>query len=135
MLLGACAAGLSSEAHAYVQRVVNSFPGLVPPLRLCFRVGVIATLLGVGFVLPGRRLGGALVDLGRASLRVYWFHLPFAYGVLGRPLRGRLDYMEFALGAPLLLLAMWGLSRVRFGPRPGPRLQAASAPWPSQDRA
>jgi uncharacterized membrane protein len=114
MLLGALTAALTSEAHPVVLRVMNALPESVPPLRVAFRVGMITTLLGVGLMLATRRASVALLDLGRASLRVYWFHLPFAYGLLGLPLRGKLTYFQYALVAPVLALAMWGLSRVSF---------------------
>lgn len=35
-----------------------------------------------------------LVRLGRGSLVAYVFHVPFAYGALGEPVRGRLDMVE-----------------------------------------
>jgi hypothetical protein len=114
MLLGAALAALTSEAHTYIRHAMSAVPSSVPALRVTFRVGIIAVLLGIGFVLPTGRAARALIDLGRASLRVYWFHLPFAYGLLGRPLRGRLSYLEWAAAAALLLLGMWGLSRLHW---------------------
>jgi uncharacterized membrane protein len=114
MLIGAITAVLTSEAQPFVLRVMNAVPESVPPLRVAFRGALITTLLGVGLVLAAGRASVALLDLGRASLRVYWFHLPFAYGLLGLPLRGKLTYLQYGLVAPLLALAMWGLSRVSF---------------------
>jgi uncharacterized membrane protein len=135
MVLGACVAALTSEAHAYIQHTLNALPNTVPPLRAAFRMGIIATLLGIGFTFPGGLAGRVLVDLGRASLRVYWFHLPFAYGILGRPLRGRLGYLEFGLAASLLLLAMWGLSRARFSRKPDSQQRTVVVQERPQDQA
>jgi uncharacterized membrane protein len=135
MLLGACIAALASEAHPYVQQLMSSLPAAVPPLRVAFRVGVIATLLGVGLVLATSRASRTLLDLGRASLRVYWFHLPFAYGLLGQFLRGRLDYLQYGLTAPVLLLAMWGLSRVSFTRKRSSPDRPAATGEPVENRA
>lgn len=119
MLIGACVAVLTSEAHSGIQALMAASPASVQPLRVAFRVGMLTTLLGVGLVVATRPVSRAFLDLGRASLRVYWFHLPFAYGLLGHPLRGRLDYGQYALVAPLLLVAMWGLSRIRLPAKRG----------------
>jgi uncharacterized membrane protein len=135
MLLGACIAALASEAHPHVQRLITSLPEAMPALRVAFRVGAIATLLGVGLVLAAGRASQALLDLGRASLRVYWFHLPFAYGLLGQPLRGRLGYLQYGLTAPLLLLAMWGLSRISFTRRRSSPNRPPTTGVPVENRA
>lgn len=54
-------------------------------------------VLAVG-ALVTRRLPDAaralLTRLGRGSLVAYVFHVPFCYGVLGRPIAGRLDMLE-----------------------------------------
>jgi hypothetical protein len=92
----------------------------VPPLRVAFRVGVVLVLLGFGFAFSPGRVAEVVVAFGRASLRVYWFHLPFAYGIAGRPLRGRLDFATWAALAAVLLLGMWGLTRIGAASPPQP---------------
>ncbi|HEX6243829.1 MAG TPA: hypothetical protein VFZ61_23100, partial [Polyangiales bacterium] len=119
VVLGALLAAASSEGHAFVQRLIAHEP-LVPPLRVAFRAGIVLVLLGLGFAFSPGRVSEVVVSFGRASLRVYWFHLPFAYGIAGRPVRGRLDFASWAGLALLLLLAMWGLTRIGAPPRPQP---------------
>ncbi|MCB9597947.1 MAG: DUF1624 domain-containing protein [Sandaracinaceae bacterium] len=50
-----------------------------------------------------------LVRLGQGSLVAYVFHIPFCYGRLGEPLRGRLD-MTQATVAVLALMVLSGLA-------------------------
>lgn len=51
------------------------------------------------------RVRSVLVRLGRGSLVAYVFHIPFCYGAVGAPIRGRLD-MATATGCVLLLMAL-----------------------------
>lgn len=110
--LGAMLAAASSEAHPFVRQLMH-IEILVAPLRTVFRVGIVLVLLGLGFAFAPGRVANEVVRFGRASLRVYWFHLVFAYGILARPLRARLGYAEWAALACVLLVAMWGLARLR----------------------
>lgn len=65
-----------------------------------------------------RLLVPALLVLGTGSLRVYALHLPFAYGALGRPLRGVPDMSvaeatPWVLGLVALTLALvWGSTKL-----------------------
>lgn len=119
-LMGALLAFVTSEAHPITQRWISQYPAAVPPFRVAFRVGMVAGLLGLGFAFPGGRLGRVLGDYGRASLRIYWVHLLFAYGILASPVRARLGYGGWAALGCLLLAAMWALSRARLPVRPKP---------------
>jgi uncharacterized membrane protein len=116
--LGAALAVASSEAHPFIRQLFATAT-LVAPLRVVYRVGIVLVLLGLGFAFSPGRVANLVVSLGRASLRVYWFHLPFAYGILGRPLHARLGYGQWGGLVCLLLVAMWGLSRLRL-PAPQP---------------
>jgi len=120
LLLGALLALSSSEAHRLVQRALGAFPLCVPLVRSAFRVGIVLLLLGIGYAFPRGRLAAVVLDFGRASLRIYWIHLIFAYGILARPLRAKLGYGGWAALALLLLVAMWGVSRVRGRRSPAP---------------
>ncbi|MBX3272937.1 MAG: DUF1624 domain-containing protein [Sandaracinaceae bacterium] len=51
------------------------------------------------------RARAVLVRLGRGSLVAYVLHIPFCYGLLGAPVRGRLDMLE-ASGLVLALMAL-----------------------------
>jgi hypothetical protein len=48
-----------------------------------------------------------LIRLGRGSLVAYVFHIPFCYGALGTPLRGRLDMPTATAFVLLLMLVSW----------------------------
>jgi uncharacterized membrane protein len=116
--VGAALAATSSEAHPFIRHLLDTSL-LVAPLRVVYRVGIVLVLLGLGFAFSPGRIADQVVTLGRASLRVYWFHLPFAYGILGRPLRAQLGYAQWGGLVCLLLVAMWGLSKLRL-PAPKP---------------
>jgi uncharacterized membrane protein len=119
VVLGAALATATSEAHLYVRELLVH-PALVAPARVIFRVGIVLGLLGLGFAFSPGKLAAQVVALGRSSLRVYWFHMPFAYGLLGRPVKGRLGYLEWAALALVLLAGMWGLTHVRLPRRTQP---------------
>lgn len=119
VVLGAALAAASSEAHLYVRELLVH-PQLVAPLRVTFRVGVVLVLLGLGFAFSPGKVATHVVALGRSSLRVYWFHMPFAYGLLGRPVKGQLGFLAWAALATLLLVGMWGLTHVRLPKRTQP---------------
>lgn len=79
-------------------------------------VFVLAVAALGSLVLPARARA-ALIRLGRGSLVAYVFHIPFCYGRLGAPVRGRLD-MVTATGLVLALmvvswLAVWARDRMR----------------------
>ena len=71
------------------------------------RLGIIATLSGIGFFwcrfLRGRF--SVLRQLGRTSLLIYWVHIEFCYGSFVYALRGRFQL----IGATLLVLALTAL--------------------------
>ncbi|GAB4203848.1 MAG: hypothetical protein OHK0013_18330 [Sandaracinaceae bacterium] len=54
-----------------------------------------------------------LLRLGRGSLVAYVFHVPFCYGSLGAPIRGRLDMVEATVLVVLLEVASFGAVWVR----------------------
>lgn len=88
-------------------------------------------VLAIGALLT-RRIPEAvkrvLVRLGRGSLVAYVFHVPFCYGALGLPIRGRLDMIEATFFVVLLEVASFGavLLRDRFTERRA-RAKAAAA--------
>jgi acyltransferase len=54
-----------------------------------------------------------LLHLGRASLYAYVFHIPFCYGRLGEPLRGRLDMLSATAAVVGLMAASYAVVRLR----------------------
>jgi hypothetical protein len=73
----------------------------------------VLVLLGLGYAFPRGFAAARLVEIGRASLRIYWIHLLFAYGIFARQLHAKLDYKSWLALAVPLLVAMWGLSQLR----------------------
>jgi uncharacterized membrane protein len=122
---GAALAMVTSEAHVWVRDLMASAPWLVSPLRLAFRIGIVLALFLVGHLWASRSRGRVLLDYGRASLRVYWAHMLFAYGILGRSLHKSTSYLGWLAFATLLLAAMWGLAQLGKR-RPPPRVQGAA---------
>jgi uncharacterized membrane protein len=112
LLLGAALSLATSEAQPFVRAVLRDFPLSVPLARASFRIGIVLLLMGVGYAFARARSARLVLDFGRASLRIYWVHLLFAYGILARPLRAKLGYGSWFGLALLLLVAMWGLSQL-----------------------
>jgi len=52
----------------------------------------------------GARAKRLLIRLGQGSLVAYVFHIPFCYGRLGEPLRGRLDMLEATAAVAALMV-------------------------------
>jgi uncharacterized membrane protein len=125
--LGLVLALLTCEALPHGHRWVTSWPLLTQPLRVLYRACAVLALGGVSVMLArGRPPGlGPLLELGRASLFVYWIHLELAFGTLSRPLAHRLDYAGWPLGLLGLvvlmvwLAAMWRKARARLARKPG----------------
>jgi hypothetical protein len=110
--LGAGLGLLCSEAQPFVHHALSAQAWLVQPVRVAFRVGLVLVMLSIGWIWTAGARGRFALDLGKTSLRVYWAHMFFAYGVLGRPLQKHLDFPAWGLGALVLLAAMWALGRV-----------------------
>jgi uncharacterized membrane protein len=125
-MLGAAIVLTTSEAHAPVQRLIESAPFSIHPLRVLFRVGLVLVLLLVGWLWVGDRRGRVIETFGRASLRIYWVHLLVAYGVLSAPWHKRLSMGDWCIRATLLLGLMWLLAQVRKRPLVRPRLEAST---------
>ncbi len=111
-VLGAALALATSEAQPFVHAWMGDHPWLVQPVRVSFRVGLVLTVLLVGWLWTVGSRGKLGLAFGQNSLRVYWAHLLFAYGVLGRPLQKRLDFTGWMLWLVPLFGLMWGLTRI-----------------------
>lgn len=109
---GAALAFATSESHAFIANLHMAVPWFVTVSRVAYRVGIIAVLLLVGHVWTSANLGGIVLAYGKASLRVYWVHLLFAYGILGRSLQRKASFPEWALWLVPLLVAMWALAKL-----------------------
>lgn len=109
---GACLAILTSEAQPYVHRALVASPWLAPPVRMAFRVGLVLTLMMVGWLWTSAQQGRLLVTFGQTSLRLYWGHMFFAYGVFGRLLQDRMSFLGWALGLMPLFVGLWFLARL-----------------------
>jgi uncharacterized membrane protein len=124
--LGALGALVTSEAQPFVHRIIAAEPWLVHPIRVGFRAGIVLCLLLVGWVWCERGRGRLLIAFGQNSLRIYWAHMFFAYGVLGRALQRQTDFLSWALWLFPLFLAMWLLTRVNAASPPGPQPVAST---------
>ncbi len=109
---GAFCALLASEAHPHLHDLFALQPWTVHPMRIAFRVGIVLSLLLVGWGWVGNLRGRILIDYGGASLRIYWAHMFFAYGIIGRTLQKSASYGQWLLYVSVLLGLMWLLSRI-----------------------
>lgn len=133
VVAGALLALCTSESHRLWQWAIATQPWSVHPLRVAYRLGLVAVLLGSAWLWAVHGRGRALATYGRASLRIYWVHLMLAYGVLGSPWHKRLHVGEWATLLGLLLVLMWLLAKAR-APRPTarpPALLDESQPRPA----
>jgi multisubunit Na+/H+ antiporter MnhG subunit len=120
-LLGLC----TSEAQPFVHRLLRAQPWTVGPIRVGFRSAIVMGVLLVGYAFTracGPRHSVRLrpmILLGQHSMRIYWAHMLFAYGVLGRTVQHELGYRTWAALAALLLTLMALVARLEL-PRLGP---------------
>jgi Heparan-alpha-glucosaminide N-acetyltransferase, catalytic len=122
-LLGLC----TSEAQPFVHRLIRDQPWSVGPIRVGFRCAIVLGVLLVGYAWTrssARRSVARLEPitlLGRHSMRIYWAHMLFAYGVFGRMVQHELGYRAWAALAALLLALMALVARLELpGRRPLP---------------
>ena len=111
-VLGAALALATSEAQPFVRTWIWDHPWLTQPVRVAFRVGLVLTVLMVGWLWAVGKRGKLGLAFGQNSLRIYWVHMLFAYGVFGRPLQKRLDFAGWMLWLVPLFGAMWCLTRI-----------------------
>jgi uncharacterized membrane protein len=109
---GAFLAVFTSEALPFIHRTIGRFPFAVGPIRTGFRTGIVLVLIAVGIAWVDGSGGRSAIRLGQHSLRIYWAHMLFAYGVLGRPLQHKLGYPAWLGMAGLLLILMWLVARI-----------------------
>jgi uncharacterized membrane protein len=137
LLIAPCGAALAlvtSESHPFMGNLHAAVPWLVSVSRVAYRVGIIAVLLLLGHVWTSANLGRIVLAYGKASLRVYWVHLLFAYGILGRSLQRKTSFAEWALWLLPLFVAMWALAKMG-GKSPSKRAAPAGASAQRRDSA
>ncbi len=113
--LGAAAAGIAAitngpPAH---QWLVPNAPFAYKSLFMLHKIGfglALLMLVHLAVQIAGR---SPLREMGQTSMVMYWVHLEFAYGLLAKPFKHRLDYGQWAVGFVALTLAMAGLARLR----------------------
>ena len=111
-LVGAVLALATSEAQPFVRQLLAGQPWLVHPVRMGFRVGIVFIILMLGWLWASGRARRIGLAYGQNSLRIYWAHMLFAYGVLGRPLQKKLSFVGWGLWLVPLFGAMWCLTLV-----------------------
>jgi hypothetical protein len=123
--LGALLGFLSWEGHRWMFALLAELPAANQPLRVLHRVALGMLLAAPALWLhrvPG--LSTLLLNLGGASLLVYWVHLEFAFGRAAIPIRRSLDLDTWGLGLLALTLAMAALAAVRLHGFRRPETQA-----------
>lgn len=115
-LFGATLALATSEAQPFVRQLINAMPWIVQPVRVGFRLGIVLVVLMLGWLWARGRRGWLWLSFGQNSMRIYWVHMMFAYGVLGRPLQKKLGFGGWLLWLVPLFGAMWCLTRLSVSP-------------------
>jgi uncharacterized membrane protein len=111
--IGAAAALLVWEGHDLTIALLEAAPWAIQPFRVLFRLGVCLSFIGLAVGLGGGwSPGQPLRLLGRASLLVYWVHLPFAFGVLAGPMKAA-EPGRWGASFAALAVAMLGVSWLR----------------------
>jgi uncharacterized membrane protein len=118
-VVAALVAIVTSEAHPFIHTLFATQAWSVQLARAAYRIGIGMVVLLGGWIwtsLPVKRPPGrVLLDFGKTSLRVYWAHMLFAYGLLGTPLHKKLGFVGWAAWLCPLFVAMWGLSQLGRG--------------------
>jgi uncharacterized membrane protein len=104
--VGAALAVLVYEALPPTKALLSALPAMQQPMRVLYRVGVALMLGALAFGLARTALRGPLLNLGRASLLVYWVHLQAAFGLASRPFSGKLQPLPWAMWTAALTAAM-----------------------------
>ena len=118
-VLGAALALLTSENITWIVQTLAVHPALTQPMRVGYRLGLGLALLWAAGGLA--QLGGWpqrwLVELGRASLWVYWLHLEFTFGIAAKPIHAKLNLSQWALHLGALVVAMMAVAQIRLALR------------------
>lgn len=118
------------ESNPALYELLQSAPYLTQPLRVANRLAWVIAFAGLSAALCrwSRELVAPLETLGRASLLVYWLHLPFAFGVAASSISKSLDLRAWAAGSLILIVAMWCAAALRIRlEQAGPRIAARAA--------
>lgn len=115
-VVGAGVACLTSESQPFLRAFLLTAPSLTPLVRVAYRCALVLVMLTVAYAFGEGRVSRLLASFGTTSLRIYWAHMFFAYGIAARPVRSQIGYVSWAILAAILLTAMWGVSRVRAKP-------------------
>jgi len=127
--LAAVALAVAIGAHVGTGALVDGLGGALTRAHPAVWLNVVdlgargLLVLCVGALISqrvGARAKRLLIRLGQGSLVAYVFHIPFCYGRLGEPLRGRLDMAE----STAAVVALMGVSVVAVYAR-----DAARAAW------
>lgn len=114
-LMGGLLAGATSEDLDRVTGLLERQPAWTQPIRVGYRLGLGLISMGATAWLVRQRgwLSARLIDLGRASLVIYWIHLEFAFGAPSTPIHGVLNLSQWGGLLAVLTLAMMAVARVR----------------------
>jgi uncharacterized membrane protein len=104
--------GLVRLLHPTIIRYPSEVVQQMGPGTFFHRLGIIATLSGIGYVWCRLAQGrfSVLRQLGRTSLLIYWVHIEFCYGSFVHQLRGRFQLVGAMLLVLVLTALMLGLS-------------------------
>ena len=117
-LVGAPLTLITTEGFQFTYKLIKAAPFVPKPLRLLNKTGVLLVQWGAAAVFTPERASRVtpLRTLGKASLMIYWVHLPLAFGRPAKPFRNALGWGEWAVGLLLLTTAMYFLSLLWLGP-------------------
>lgn len=109
------AAGIAALANSPIVHgsVFPNAPLLYKAFFMVHKVGFGLSLVALVHLFTRVTGFAPLREFGKTSMVVYWVHLEFAYGVCARPLKHRLDYVQWAVGFVILTLAMAGVAKAR----------------------
>ncbi|HVZ72496.1 MAG TPA: heparan-alpha-glucosaminide N-acetyltransferase domain-containing protein [Polyangia bacterium] len=125
---------LAVRAHnPYIIRYPNEIVQQMGPGTFFYRLGLCGVLAFVAYAVS-RLVAGRfsfMRQLGRTSLLVYWIHVDLCYGVVSKPLHGKLTMRQATIGFVLMTIAMLlvSIAKTRYW-EPWRRKQLARAPRP-----
>jgi uncharacterized membrane protein len=117
LFIGLLLAGLALAAGGLVleRALPRQYPSEIDSdmgfARTTLYLGLLALVCAGAGLLPERTPGSrALIQLGRASLVIYWVHIELVYGRLFAALHDRLSLPQALLGLLAMLAAMFALA-------------------------
>jgi len=111
--VGALVGAVTNEYIEDSRFLARQLPELTRTARMVRKLGFALALSGVSYIVTQPLSRFPLRTLGKTSMFIYWVHIEFVYGILGRAVSHALNLWEWALGFVSLTVAMAFVAEAR----------------------